>query len=128
MKLSKIILLFMIICAINPVFAFNVKNIKETTKNKLEKIKPFKKKPQEPKPKMVETRAEWEINAQNIPLLDREIKKEKRKNEILEELDLLDKKRIRAVCEPETLRDDGKTWLAYYNEQIAIIREELNSL
>ncbi len=58
----------------------------------------------------------------------REIKKEKRKNEILEELDLLDKKRIRAVCEPETLRDDGKTWLAYYNEQIAIIREELNSL
>ena len=43
MKLSKIILLFMIICAINPAFAFDIKNIKETTKSKLEKIKPFKK-------------------------------------------------------------------------------------
>lgn len=77
MKLSKIILLFMIICAINPAFAFDIKNIKETTKSKLEKIKPFKKKTQEPKPKMVETRAEWETEAQNIPLSDREIKKEK---------------------------------------------------
>ena len=41
------------------------------------------------------------------------------------ELDYLDKKRIRAICEPETVRDDGKTWLEYYNEQISILREEL---
>ena len=53
------------------------------------------------------------------------IQKEERTKEILSELDLLDKKRIRAVCEPEVLRDDGKTWLEYYNEQILILREEL---
>ena len=54
--------------------------------------------------------------------------KSERIQEILEELELLDKKRIRAICEPEVLRDDGKTWLEYYNEQIFILREELNSL
>ncbi len=53
------------------------------------------------------------------------IQKEERTQEILSELELLDKKRIRAVCEPEVLRDDGKTWLEYYNEQILILREEL---
>lgn len=51
--------------------------------------------------------------------------KEERSKEILEELDYLDKKRIRAICEPEILRDDGKTWLEYYNVQISILREEL---
>lgn len=53
---------------------------------------------------------------------------EQRKNEICDELNMLDQKRIRAICEPETIRDDGKTWLEYYNEQVAILREELNSL
>ncbi|MBE7710244.1 MAG: hypothetical protein E7Z93_07355 [Cyanobacteria bacterium SIG32] len=51
--------------------------------------------------------------------------KYERTQEIMTELDYLDKKRIRAICEPETVRDDGKTWLEYYNEQISILREEL---
>ena len=55
-------------------------NIKENFKNTYEKIKaksPFKKKEVQPKPKMVETYEEWENEAQNIPLEDREIKEEK---------------------------------------------------
>ena len=54
-----------------------------------------------------------------------EIRQKERKEEILNELNLLDQKRIRAICEPEVLRDDGKTWLEYYNAQIFILREEL---
>ena len=36
---------------------------------------PFKKKEPDPKPKMVETKQEWEIEAQNVPLEDRELDK-----------------------------------------------------
>ncbi len=72
-------------------------------------------------------------NEQIIDLRDTEeykaeqlqIQKEERTKEILDELDYLDKKRIRAICEPNELRDDGKTWLEYYNEQISILRDEL---
>lgn len=55
--------------------------------------------------------------------------KEKRINEIHTELDELDLKRVRAMCEPE-LRDAeaGETWLEYYNNQIKELRTELNSL
>ncbi|MBQ9149965.1 hypothetical protein IJX73_03440 [bacterium] len=37
---------------------------------------PFKKKEPEPKPKMVETRQEWEIEAQNIPIEERDFEKQ----------------------------------------------------
>lgn len=49
--------------------------------------------------------------------------------EIQEKLDILDAKRIRAVCEDE-IRDEktGETWLDYYNSQIYDLRIELKSL
>jgi len=72
---------------------------------------------------IVDLRGTEEYEAEQAKLM-----KESRIQEIQEELDLLDKKRIRAVCEPDVLRDDGKTWLEYYNKQISILREELNSL
>ena len=55
--------------------------------------------------------------------------KEKRKAEIEEELETLDAKRIRAVCEP-SIKDEstGETWLDYYNSEIVALREELSSL
>lgn len=56
-----------------------------------------------------------------------QIAKEERTQEILAELDELDKKRIRALCEPDELRQDGTSWLDYYNSQIAELRKELNS-
>ena len=56
------------------------------------------------------------------------IQKEARIEEIYTELAELDKKRIRAVCEPDSLRDDGTTWLDYYNNQTVVLREELSSL
>ena len=79
MKNKIIIILFLFVsffaCAEGKEF-----NIKENFKNTYEKIKaksPFKKKEVQPKPKMVETYEEWENEAQNIPLEDREIKEEK---------------------------------------------------
>lgn len=55
--------------------------------------------------------------------------KAKRINEIHTELDELDLKRVRAMCEPE-LKDTeaGETWLEYYNNQIKELRTELNNL
>jgi hypothetical protein len=46
-----------------------------------------------------------------------------------EKLDILDSKRIRAVCEDE-VRDErtGETWLDYYNAQVYDLRIELKSL
>lgn len=57
-----------------------------------------------------------------------QLAKEKRKEEIMNELSELDNKRIRAICEPDNLRDDGTSWLDYYNNKIAELRNELNSL
>ncbi len=56
-------------------------------------------------------------------------KKEERIYEIKIKLDELDKKRIRAMCEPE-LKDGeaGETWLEYYNKQISDLRKELTEL
>lgn len=50
-------------------------------------------------------------------------------DEILIELDELDKKRIRAVCEDEVKNPkSGETWLDYYNAQIYDLRMEMKSL
>jgi hypothetical protein len=48
---------------------------------------------------------------------------------IYKELEILDTKRIRAVCEDE-IKDEktGETWLDYYNSQIYDLRVELSSL
>ena len=58
---------------------------------------------------------------------DREIKA--RKLEILDQLNELDTKRIRAVCENE-VKDEttGQTWLEYYNAQIVELRKQLAGL
>lgn len=55
-----------------------------------------------------------------------EIEKETKIAEILNEINTLDEKRIRAVCEPE-IRDlsTGETWLEYYNKQIVVLRQKL---
>lgn len=50
-----------------------------------------------------------------------------RKQEILDELEILDKKRIRALAEP-SLIDCDTTWLEYYNTKIIALREELSQL
>lgn len=55
------------------------------------------------------------------------IQKEIRTQEILQELDILDKKRIRAIAEP-TMKDENITWLEYYNNEIFALREELASI
>jgi|GEM_PF-1032897 len=49
--------------------------------------------------------------------------------EIQSEIDELDKKRIRALCEPE-LKDSeaGITWLDYYNSQILELRNRIKEL
>ena len=50
-----------------------------------------------------------------------------RKQEILDELEILDKKRIRALAEP-SLIDCDTTWLEHYNTKIIALREELSQL
>lgn len=85
MKISKIslfILIFFVFCSCSA-FSFSVNSIKNSAKSKIEKAKNFKnskfskKDNQTEKPKMVETRQEWETEAQNVSLSDRELKKEK---------------------------------------------------
>ena len=54
---------------------------------------------------------------------------EKRLDEITQELEILDAKRIRAVCEDEVKSErSGETWLDYYNAQIYDLRVEYKSL
>ena len=60
---------------------------------------------------------EYEIKIQNAI----------RKQEILDELETLDKKRIRALAEP-SLIDCDTTWLEHYNTKIIALREELSQL
>lgn len=49
---------------------------------------------------------------------------ENKKLEIQKKLDELDKKRIRAVCEP-SMKTETQSWLDYYNEEIKKLREML---
>ena len=50
-------------------------------------------------------------------------------SEIYSELDALDSKRIRAVCEDEVKNEKtGETWLDFYNSQVYDLRIELASL
>lgn len=50
-----------------------------------------------------------------------------RANEILAELEQIDKKRIRALAEP-SLKNEEQTWLEYYNSQINKLRKELEEI
>lgn len=54
---------------------------------------------------------------------------QQRMDEIKSELEDLDTKRIRAVCEDEIKNErTGETWLDYYNSQIYDLRVEYKSL
>jgi len=49
-----------------------------------------------------------------------------RKLAIEKQIDELDKKRIRAMCEPAIKNaQTGETWLSYYNSLIVVLRQEL---
>lgn len=72
---------------------------------------------------IIDLRGSEEYEAEQL-----KIRNEERKTEILSALEELDKKRIRAICEPQELRDDGTSWLDYYNSLIFSLRDEYNSL
>ena len=66
------------------------------------------------------------------PNYEKELELENLQNqvkELEEELDNLDLKRIRAVCEP-SVKDEttGETWLDYYNAQIIALRNQIQTL
>lgn len=56
-----------------------------------------------------------------------EIQKQIRLYELKEQLEELDKKRIRAMCEPST-KTENQSWLEYYNEQVMQIRQVMARL
>ncbi len=53
--------------------------------------------------------------------------KKAQKQLLLEQIDEIDKKRIRAICEPSE-KEPGLTWLEYYNSQVSVLREQLKNL
>lgn len=74
------------------------------------------------------------INNCGIPVINQNyetecIKKEQivRIEEIKQELNELDRKRIRAMCEPSEY-SNGLSWLEYYNNQAQALRAELQEL
>ncbi len=56
----------------------------------------------------------------------KELERESEYNLILDKIEQLDEKRIRAICEP-SVKDDstGETWLDYYNSRIKELRKQL---
>lgn len=52
-----------------------------------------------------------------------------KKSELQAKIDELDKRRIRAICEP-SIKDSvtGQSWLEYYTEYIVSLREEISAL
>lgn len=67
------------------------------------------------------------LSPEQVKLKQINIKNEARIAEIQKELDAIDLKRIRALSEPET-RENGQSWLEFYNEKARILREELLKL
>lgn len=53
--------------------------------------------------------------------------KQVRIEELKEQLEELDKKRIRAICEP-SMKTETQSWLEYYNEQVEHIRQVMAEL
>lgn len=56
-----------------------------------------------------------------------EIQKQARLQVLREQLEELDKKRIRAMCEP-SMKTETQSWLEYYNEQVLQIRQVMAEL
>ena len=56
-----------------------------------------------------------------------EREKQAHKQLLLEQIDELDIKRIRAICEPSE-KEPGLTWLEFYNSQVSDLREQLKNV
>ena len=56
-----------------------------------------------------------------------EIQKQLRMEELKAQIEELDKKRIRAVCEP-SMKTENQSWLEYYNEKIVELRQVMAEL
>ena len=56
-----------------------------------------------------------------------EMQKQIKLLELKEQLEELDKKRIRAMCEP-SMKTETQSWLDYYNEQVLQIRQVMAEL
>ncbi len=71
--------------------------------------------------------AENGLNALGYTQEELDEQEQKRKNaDIKNQLDILDKKRIRAVCEP-SMKTENQSWLEYYNQEIQILRAKLEA-
>ena len=57
----------------------------------------------------------------------KEEEKQQKKQELQIQIEELDKKRIRAVCEP-SMKTSTQSWLEYYNEQVAELRQVMAEL
>ena len=69
--------------------------------------------------------AENNLNALGYTQEELDEQEQKRKNaDIKNQLEILDKKRIRAVCEP-SMKTENQSWLEYYNQEIQILRAKL---
>lgn len=53
--------------------------------------------------------------------------KTQKRNDILTQIEELDKKRVRAICEPEQ-KTESMTWLEFYTNQIVELREKLKEV
>ena len=60
---------------------------------------------------------------------ERQKQRQKQIDILKEQIDDIDKKRVRAICEP-SIKDEttGQTWLEYYNEQVQNLREQISNL
>lgn len=77
-----------------------------------------------------------EIMQNGVPVLDDDyenkqlkLKTEQQIQELNKQLNDLDIKRIRAICEP-SIKDEetGETWLDYYNSEIQSLRNQIQDL
>lgn len=75
-----------------------------------------------------------EIMENNVPIQNpnydfemAEQLKEEKKKQIQLQLEELDKKRIRAICEP-SIRTETQSWLEYYNQQVLELRQVMAEL
>lgn len=75
---------------------------------------------------IIETETALEALGKTVEELQ-EIKKENTKFQIEKQLEELDKKRIRAVCEP-SMKTETQSWLDFYNEEIKQLRKSLANI
>lgn len=58
-----------------------------------------------------------------------QVEKDRQRVTLQMQIDILDKKRIRAIAEPQIMDEvSGQTWLDYYTQQIVDLRQQIASL